>query len=121
MNSIINADQHFLVLAMVTGAAAFGIWSEHKKWFGKVLGILVTMISMSLLAMLGVVPVGSGTGVSVPVYDMVFDYFIPISIPLLLLSSNIVKIITVGFSGFRDEGCPYFQVFYSSEKWADKV
>ncbi|MBS2210846.1 DUF819 family protein [Carboxylicivirga mesophila] len=93
MNSIINADQHFLVLAMVTGAAAFGIWSEHKKWFGKVSGILVTMISMSLLAMLGVVPVGSGTGVSVPVYDMVFDYFIPISIPLLLLSSNIVKII----------------------------
>lgn len=78
---------------MVVAAAVFGIWSEHKKWFGKVSGILVTMISMSILAMVGVVPVGSGTGVSVPVYDMVFDYFIPISIPLLLLSSNIVKII----------------------------
>ncbi|MCG8579150.1 MAG: DUF819 family protein [Bacteroidales bacterium] len=93
MNSIIQADQHFLVLTMVVAAAAFGIWSEHKKWFGKVSGILVTMISMSLLAMAGFVPVGSGTGVSVPVYDMVFDYFIPISIPLLLFSSNIVKII----------------------------
>ncbi len=93
MNSFIQADQHFLVLMMVVGAAAFGIWSEHKKWFGKISGILVTMISMSVLAMLGVVPVGSGTGVSVPVYDMVFDYFIPISIPLLLFSSNIIKII----------------------------
>ncbi len=93
MNSLIQADQHFLVLTMVVAAAVFGIWSEHKKWFGKVSGILVTMISMSILAMVGVVPVGSGTGVSVPVYDMVFDYFIPISIPLLLLSSNIVKII----------------------------
>ncbi|WP_430815156.1 DUF819 domain-containing protein [Carboxylicivirga sp. RSCT41] len=93
MNSIIQADQHFLVLTMVVAAAAFGIWSEHKKWFGKVSGILVTMISMSLLAMAGFVPVGSGTGVSVPVYDMVFDYFIPISIPLLLFSSNIIKII----------------------------
>ncbi len=93
MTSLINADQHFWVLTMVVAAAALGIWSEHKKWFGKVSGILVTMISMSLLAMLGVVPVGSGTGVSVPVYDMVFDYFIPISIPLLLLSSNIVKIV----------------------------
>ena len=93
MNSLIAADQHFLVLMMVFAAAAFGIWSEHKKWFGKVSGILVTMISMSLLAMAGVVPVGSGTDVSVPVYDMVFDYFIPISIPMLLLSSNIIKII----------------------------
>ena len=93
MNSLIQADQHFLVLMMVVGAAAFGIWSEHKKWFGKISGILVTMISMSVLAMISVVPVGSGTGVSVPIYDMVFDYFIPISIPLLLFSSNIVKII----------------------------
>lgn len=93
MNSLIQADQHFLVLTMVVAAAALGIWSEHKKWFGKISGILVTMISMSVLAMLGVVPVGSGTDVSVPVYDMVFDYFIPISIPLLLFSSNIVKII----------------------------
>jgi len=93
MNSLIQADQHFLVLTMVFAAAAFGIWSEHKKWFGKVSGILVTMISMSILAMLGVVPVGSGTDVSVAVYDMVFDYFIPISIPLLLFSSNIIKII----------------------------
>jgi uncharacterized membrane protein len=93
MNSQISSDQHFWVLTMVVAAAVLGIWSEHKKWFGKVSGILVTMISMSLLAMLGVVPVGSGTGVSVPVYDMVFDYFIPISIPLLLMSSNIVKII----------------------------
>ena len=93
MNPLIAADQHFLVLMMVFAAAAFGIWSEHKKWFGKVSGILVTMISMSLLAMAGVVPVGSGTNVPVAVYDMVFDYFIPISIPLLLLSSNIVKII----------------------------
>ncbi|WP_439183205.1 DUF819 family protein [Carboxylicivirga taeanensis] len=93
MNSLISADQHFIVLTLVVAAAAFGIWAEHKKWFGKVSGILVTMISMSLLAMAGIVPVGSGTAVSVPVYDMVFDYFIPISIPLLLLSSNIVKII----------------------------
>ncbi|WP_430809322.1 MULTISPECIES: DUF819 domain-containing protein [unclassified Carboxylicivirga] len=93
MNSLIQADQHFLVLTMVVAAAAFGIWSEYKKWFGKVSGILVTMISMSILAMAGVVPVGSGTNVSVPVYDMVFDYFIPVSIPLLLFSSNILKII----------------------------
>lgn len=93
MQSLISPNQHFLVLTLILAAAAFGIWSEHKKWFGKISGILVTMISMSLLAMAGVVPVGSGTDVSVPVYDMVFTYFVPISIPLLLISSNITKII----------------------------
>ncbi|MCU4176182.1 DUF819 domain-containing protein [Carboxylicivirga sp. N1Y90] len=93
MQSLIGPNQHFVVLTVVFAAAAFGIWSEHKKWFGKISGILVTMISMSLLAMAGVVPVGSGTEVSVPVYDMVFTYFVPISIPLLLISSNITKII----------------------------
>ncbi len=93
MQSIIGPNQHFIVLAFIMGAATLGIWVEHKKWLGKISGILVTMISMSLLAMIGLVPVGSGTDVSVPVYDMVFEYFIPISIPLLLLSSNIIKII----------------------------
>lgn len=78
---------------MVTGAAALGIYSEHKKWFGKLSGILVTMISMSLLSMAGVVPVASNPSIKVDVYEMVFSYFIPISIPMLLFSTNIIKII----------------------------
>ncbi|GAB7089429.1 DUF819 family protein [Marinifilum fragile] len=78
---------------VVAGAAAFGIYSEHKKWFGKLSGILVTMISMSLLAMAGVVPVASNPNIKVDVYELVFSYFIPISIPMLLFSSNIVKIV----------------------------
>src|SRR5210317_1861251 len=93
MDAIIKPANHLIILLIVTGAAAFGIVSEHKKWFGKVSGILVTMISMSLLSMTGVVPVASKPGVKVEVYEMVFGYFIPIAIPLLLFSSNLVKII----------------------------
>lgn len=93
MNSIISADSHLVLFFIITGAAAFGIYSEHKKWFGKLSGILVTMISMSILSMIGVVPVASNPNVKVEVYDLVFSYFIPISIPLLLFSSNIVKIV----------------------------
>lgn len=93
MNSIIAADNHLVLFFFVTGAAAFGIYSEHKKWFGKLSGILVTMISMSILSMLGLIPVASNPNVKVEVYDLVFTYFIPISIPLLLFSSNISKII----------------------------
>ncbi|MFT5749430.1 MAG: putative membrane protein [Ancylomarina sp.] len=93
MESIISPDSHFILFFIVAGAAAFGIYSEHKKWFGKLSGILVTMISMSILAMLGVLPVASNPNVNVEVYDMVFTYFIPISIPMLLFSSNLKKIV----------------------------
>ncbi|MRT94100.1 DUF819 domain-containing protein [Ancylomarina sp. 16SWW S1-10-2] len=93
MESFISPDSHFILFFIVAGAAAFGIYSEHKKWFGKLSGILVTMISMSILAMLGVLPVASNPNIKVEVYDMVFTYFIPISIPMLLFSSNILKIV----------------------------
>ncbi|WP_372642690.1 DUF819 domain-containing protein [Ancylomarina sp.] len=93
MDSFISPDSHFILFFIVAGAAAFGIYSEHKKWFGKLSGILVTMISMSILAMLGVLPVASNPNVKVEVYDMVFTYFIPISIPMLLFSSNLLKIV----------------------------
>lgn len=93
MNSFISPDNHFVLLFIVFGAAAFGIFSEHKKWFGKLSGILVTMISMSLLSMVGLVPVASNPKIHVPVYNLVFSYFIPFAIPLLLFSSNIIKIV----------------------------
>ncbi len=93
MESIIDPSNHIVLFLIISGAAAFGIYSEHKKWFGKLSGILVTMISMSILSMTGVVPVASNPKINVAVYDMVFNYFIPIAIPLLLFSSNITKII----------------------------
>lgn len=93
MNSLIQPNQHFILFCLVVAAAAFGIYSEHKKWFGKLSGILVTMISMSIMSMVGVVPVASDPTIKVEVYDLVFTYFIPIAIPMLLFSSNLKKII----------------------------
>ncbi|NJO92787.1 MAG: DUF819 family protein [Chloroflexia bacterium] len=91
MNSLVAPDNHLVLFAIVVAAAAFGIYSEHKKWFGKLSGILVTMISMSILSMVGVTPVASDPKIKVAVYDIVFSYFIPIAIPMLLFSSNIIK------------------------------
>jgi uncharacterized membrane protein len=93
MNSFISPENHIALFLIVVGAAAFGIYSEHKKWFGKLSGILVTMISMSILSMTGIVPLASNPNVKVEVYNLVFDYFIPIAIPLLLFGSNLKKII----------------------------
>ena len=93
MNSIISPDNHLVLFFIIIAAAAFGIYSEYKKWFGKLSGILVTMISMSILSMIGLTPVASDPKIKVEVYEIVFSYFIPIAIPMLLFSSNIVKII----------------------------
>lgn len=92
-HSLISSESHLLIFLVIIGAAAFGIYSEHKKWFGKLSGILVTMISMSVLSMAGIVPVASDPTNRVEVYEMVFSYFVPVAIPMLLFSSNLLKII----------------------------
>jgi len=94
--SFISPESHLVLFAIIVGAAALGIWSEHKKWLGQVSGILVTMIVMSILSMSGVVPVASNPKLNVDVYELIFSYFIPLSIPLMLMGSNITRIIREG-------------------------
>ncbi len=93
---LIAPENHLVLFAVIVGAAALGIWSEYKKWFGQVSGILVTMIVMSVLSMSGVVPVASNPKMKVEVYELIFSYFIPLSIPLMLMGSNITRIIREG-------------------------
>ena len=93
--SLITPENNIILFAVMVGAAALGIWSEHKKWFGQVSGILVTMIVMSLLSMSGVVPVASNPKLK-DVYGLIFSYFIPLSIPMMLMGSNITRIIREG-------------------------
>lgn len=94
--SFISPENHLVLFGVIAGAATLGIWSEHKKWLGQVSGILVTMIVMSLLSMSGVVPVASNSKLKVEVYELIFSYFIPLSIPMMLMGSNITRIIREG-------------------------
>lgn len=93
---LISPDNHLVLFAIVVGAAAIGIWSEHKKWLRKVSGILVTMILMSVLSMTGIVPVASNPDQKIEVYELIFSYFIPLSIPMMLIGANIIRIIREG-------------------------
>jgi len=94
--SFISPENNIVLFAVIVGAAALGIWSEHKKWMGQVSGILVTMIVMSILSMTGIVPVASNPKLKVEVYELIFSYFIPLSIPMMLMGSNIRRIIKEG-------------------------
>jgi len=94
--SLISPENNLLLFSVVVGAATLGIWSEYKKWTGQVSGILITMILMSVLSMTGVVPVASDPKQKVDVYELIFSYFIPISIPMMLMGSNITRIVREG-------------------------
>ncbi|MGE5428923.1 MAG: DUF819 domain-containing protein, partial [Methylococcaceae bacterium] len=94
--SLITPDNHLVLFAVLVAAATLGIWSEHKKWLKQVSGILITMIVMSVLSMTGVVPVASNPKMKVEVYELIFSYFIPLSIPMMLMGSNIRRIISEG-------------------------
>lgn len=69
------------------------MYGERRGWFRKISGVLVTLVVMSVLATVGVVPSASAPEVEVDLYDFVFAYFVPISIPLLLFKVQIRKVI----------------------------
>src|SRR5699024_8040019 len=73
----------------ITGWAAFSIYLEQKyDWASKISGAIIALFGAVLLSNTGVIPTESD------VYDIVWDYVVPLSIPLLLFQANIAEIIT---------------------------
>lgn len=87
VNSLISPDQTWVLWAFLVGWAAVSIVLEQKfSWASKLSGAIIALVGAMLLANLQIIPVAS------PVYDAVWSYVVPLSIPLLLFQSNIVKI-----------------------------
>ncbi len=87
MNTLISADNTWVLWAIMTGIAALSIWLEQTyRWAGKVTGAVLALILMMLLANVGVIPTDA------PAYDAVWGYVVPLAIPLLLFNCDIRKI-----------------------------
>ena len=95
--SLISPDDSFSVVALLLVAVAVGVVGEHKRWFGVIPGVLITILVTAIFASLNLLPSGSDTTISVPVYDFAFTYLIPFSIPLLLFNVQLKKV-------FRESG-----------------
>ncbi len=93
MESFISPDNHFTLWAILLVSSAFGIYGENKGWFGKVSGVIVTIVIVAILAMFHIIPSASDPNIQTPVYDFVFKYVTPMAIPLLLFNANIVRIV----------------------------
>ncbi|PQD96960.1 hypothetical protein CYL18_03520 [Pradoshia eiseniae] len=86
-NTLIKADDIWLLWAFLAGWAAVSIYLEQKyKWASKLSGAIIALLGAMILANLKIIPTESA------VYDTVWGYVIPLAIPLLLYQANIVKI-----------------------------
>lgn len=84
---LIGPDQDFALWAVLIAIAAFGFWCERFPWGRKYSGVMLLITLAIVLANLRIIPT------SAPVYDAVWDYLVPIAIPLLLFQADIKRIV----------------------------
>ncbi len=84
---LIGPDQDFALWAVLIAIAAFGFWCERYPWGRKYSGVMLLITLAIVLANLRIIPT------SAPVYDNVWDYLVPIAIPLLLFQADINRIV----------------------------
>ena len=90
---MVDPEQSILIFTVLLLAAFIGIQGDYKGWFGKVSGALVTITLVAILTSIGLLPSAADTSITVPAYQFVYSYIIPISIPLLLFNANLRIII----------------------------
>ena len=86
-NTLISADNTWVLWAIISGWVALSIYLEQKyAWAAKMSGAIVALIGALALTNLNIIPTEA------PVYDVVWGYVVPLAIPLLLMQCNIKKI-----------------------------
>lgn len=86
-NSIIPADQPIYLLAIIATVAA-GLFALDRNFRHPVIsGSVLLFVLPPLLSNLRVIPFGA------PTYDMLWDYAMPLALPMILLSANIRTIL----------------------------
>lgn len=83
---LIGPDQHFALWAVLIAIAAFGFWCERTPWGRKYSGVMLLITLAIVLANLRIIPT------SAAVYDAVWEYLVPVAIPLLLFQADLKRI-----------------------------
>lgn len=101
MNSLIDPENVWALWAVIVTWVALSIRLEQRyRWAAKISGPVLVLAGAILLANARILPAES------PVYDVIWNYIVPVCIPLLLFRANIRVIL-------RDSG-PMFLVFHLS-------
>lgn len=84
---LIGVDNTWMLWGIVALCVALSIYLEQKyTWASKISGALLALIFALILTNLGIVPRDA------PTWDVIWNYIVPLAIPLLLLQCDIRKI-----------------------------
>ena len=86
-SSFIGPQHDFALWAVLFGLAGFGFWCERYPWGRKYTGVMLMMTLAIILSNLRIIPTAA------PVYDIVWEYLVPLAIALLLFQANLRIII----------------------------
>lgn len=80
---MISANQTWVLWAVLLTAVAVGFWLEKNHWGARLSGAVIAMLVTFGLSNVGIIPASS------PVYETIWTYLVPFSIPLLLYNVNL--------------------------------
>lgn len=87
MGSLISAESTWILWAVLASCAALAIFLEQKyTWASKVTGCILALTFTLILSNLKIIPTEA------PVYEAVWDYVVPLAVPMLLFNADIKKI-----------------------------
>lgn len=87
MNTLICPENSWALFAILAAIAAISIFMEQKwKWASSLSGCMIALIGAMLLSNLHVIPLDA------PAYDFVWEYVVPMAIPLLLFNADLKTI-----------------------------
>ena len=84
---LVGPEQDFALWAVLIGLAGFGFWSERFAWGRKYSGVMLLITAAIALSNLKIIPTAA------PAYDAVWNYLVPIAIPLLLFEADLKRIV----------------------------
>lgn len=88
ISSLISPQDYWVLWTFLVVWAAISIFFEQKtRWGSKITGPVIALIGGMILSNGGILPVSS------PVYDTVWEYIIPLVIPLFLMQLDIKRIV----------------------------
>ncbi len=85
--TLIPADAHWALWAVLLAVAAFGLWAEKTRWGARLSAVVLAILGTFVLSNLGIIPTAA------PVYDVVWAYLVPLAIPLLLFKADLRRIL----------------------------
>ena len=81
--SLIAADDILALGSLIFGLVAFSFWIETTKVGKATSGVVWLIVGALALSNMGIIPYSS------PLYNTIFQYAVPLSIPLLLMKANL--------------------------------